>query len=170
LAAPHRRAKAGDEPQNFFSSAKGRRFRFELRCDDNLTKNFADRFGQRFIDRPVQMMIHQRRNACRGECFSHRRTQIDIGNPPRRDSCVSESRPPVPQTRRSVSRRADVENVVKRKFLAVEFFENVDRSRRERGGSMRVFPRSADDGKRNESENDGIGGLFLIEKIPDGAS
>jgi len=42
--------KQADEPQIFFLLKKGARFRFELVCEDDLTKNFADRFVQRFID------------------------------------------------------------------------------------------------------------------------
>ena len=138
-----------DEPQIFFLLQKGTRFRFEIGCDDDLTKNFADRFGQRFIDRPVaDDDSTKRRTFVGGECFLPRRTQIDIGTHPAGIGVFQNRDRRFLKLGDQISRRADVENVVKRKFLAVEFFEMSIEVAVKRRGLMRVFPVAQTHGKR----------------------
>src|SRR5205807_8479861 len=146
---------------------KGARFRFELGCDDDLTKNFADRFGQRFVDRPVaDDDSTKRRTFVGGECFLPRRTQIDIGTHPAGIGVFQNRDRRFLKLGDQISRRADVENVVKRKFLAVEFFEMSIEVAIERGGLMRVFPVAQTHGKRQRSEKGAVGVWSVVRKFP----
>ena len=67
-----------------------------------------------------------------------------------------------------VRRRANIENVIKRKLFAVKFFKIFVKIAVERGGLMRIFSVTKTSNQRQRERKRRIGRLLCIQETADG--
>ena len=135
-----RRFQGPNQSQVFFLLEQSARLGLESRRDDDFAENFADGFGERFVHRPIAYdHAPERRLLVGRERFLPGFAQIAIGPHPARIRVLQDRDGRFRKFRDQISGRADVENVVKREFLAMQFLEMLVEIAIERGGLMRIF-------------------------------
>src|SRR5207244_12160168 len=108
--------------------------------DNHFAENFDDGFGQRLTkqsvanDDPAKWCLFVRR-----ECFFPRLAKIRIGPYTARIGMFENRDGRLLEFADQIRRGADIQNVVKGKFLAVKFFEMSIEVAIKRGGLMRIF-------------------------------
>ena len=133
-----------NEAQILFLLQNRARFSRKLRRNNYFAENFADRFGERLIDLAIANDDAAKgRLLVRGKCFLPSLAKIGIAPDPARVGMLQDCNRRFLKFADQTSRRADVENVVKGKFLAVQFFKVLDRNRRRAPLSDADFRRNA---------------------------
>src|SRR4051812_47750651 len=135
-----RNRKQTNKTQTLFLLQEGTRICLKLRRDNDLAENLADRFSQRFGDGPIANNDSTERSLLvRGKCFLPRFAQIEVAADATRIRVFQNRNGWLAKLRDQICRGTDVENVIKRKFLAVNFLETFFKASVERGGLMRIF-------------------------------
>src|SRR5229473_1148115 len=119
-----RRRQKSNQAQIFFLLQKRPRVALKFRRDNHFAKYFADRFGERFIDRLVADNHSAEWRLLIGrESFLPRRAQIRIAPDAARIGVFQNRDRRLRKFGDQIHRRADVENVVKGKIFAVQLLE-----------------------------------------------
>ena len=160
-----RRRQGADQPEILLFLEKGARLGLKLWRDDHFAKNFADRFREGFVDRAVANDDAAERGLFVGrERFFPRLAQVGVAADAARVGVFQNRDGRLGEFGDEISRRADVQNVVKRKFLPVQFLEVPFEIAVERGGLMRVLPVTQARHERERKRKRRFGRLLLVQE------